>query len=69
MEKSKSDGLVKSIAAVQAVCLAVQCIARTVQGLEATPLEISTIAYIPISLLSYGFWWCEPFNVRYPIAV
>ncbi|KAH8164088.1 hypothetical protein CIB48_g4146 [Xylaria polymorpha] len=68
-DKSKGDSLVKTIAVLQALRLALDCIARSTQQLAISTLEIATLAYLPCSLLAYYFWWCKPLDVQAPIPV
>lgn len=68
-DKSKGDGLSKAIAVLQAIWFIVQCIARRVQGLDITELELTTIALCSISTVTYLFWWYKPLNIKCPVRV
>jgi hypothetical protein len=68
-DKGKADGVVKLITVLQILCMVVQSIARRVQNLPLTTLEVSTIAYIPCALLAYILWWHKPYDVSVPIVL
>jgi hypothetical protein len=68
-DRSKSDALVKVIALAQVVYLLGQLIGRAVQGLPVTPLEIATVAYVPIAALIYVAWWSKPQDVALPTEI
>ena len=55
-EMGKADGLGKVLACLQALFMIIQVFGRLVQRLPVTCLEASTLAYIPLTLLSYFFW-------------
>jgi len=60
----KSDRLVKAIACIQLLWLVVQTIARKVDGLPVTLLELNTLAQIWITLVLYGLWWYKPQGIE-----
>ncbi|KAK0707358.1 hypothetical protein B0H67DRAFT_587356 [Lasiosphaeris hirsuta] len=68
-DKSKSDALTKAFALVQCSWLVIQLIARVIQGLAITELELSTAAFVFCSLImyiqdsSYTFTIAPLFNV------
>ena len=68
-DKSKSDGLSKFIAYVQATWLIVQVIGRLVLGLQVTLLEINTLGHVFCALLIYVLWWHKPRMVQEPISL
>ena len=47
----------------------VQCIARAVEHLPVTHLEIVTLAYAAMNFVTYVFWWNKPVNVNRPVRV
>ena len=65
-EKSKADMFTKAIAIVQVGWLVTQCVARAVQKLAVTPLELLTIALVPCSTATYFFWLYKPQDVGMP---
>ena len=68
-DKSKSDGLSKLIACVQAAWLIVQVIGRLSLGLQVTLLEINTLGHVFCALIIYVLWWHKPRMVLEPIAL
>lgn len=65
-DKSKSDGLSKLIACLQAAWLVVQVIARLSRGLQVTLLEINTLGHVLCALIIYVLWWHKPRMVLEP---
>ena len=68
-DKSKSDGLSKLIACVQAAWLIVQVVGRLVLGLQVSLLEINTLGHVFCALLIYVLWWHKPQGVQEPISL
>ena len=68
-DKSKSDGLSKSIACVQAAWLIVQVIGRLSLGLQVTLLEINTLGHVFCALVIYVLWWHKPRMVLEPMTL
>ncbi|KAI0059780.1 hypothetical protein BV25DRAFT_1023096 [Artomyces pyxidatus] len=66
---SQSDVLSKTIAILQTLWFVVQAIARGVEGLPITQLEIMTLAYTTITVAMYAVWWDKPQNVGGPVRV
>ena len=68
-DKGKADIFVKTAALIQILWLVVAGVARLIQGLALTTLELSTLAYIPCALLVFYLWWEKPYNVAVPTVV
>lgn len=68
-DKSKADRLAKAIAGSQAIWLMAQVIARSVQGLPVTPLELSTIALITCTGATALLWLQKPLGVETPTNI
>ena len=68
-DKSKSDALAKAIVLLQTSWFVIQCVARSIQHLPLTELEIVTLAYAMMNFFIYIFWWNKPRNVDCPIRV
>ena len=68
-DKGKSNWLAKALVLIQTTWFVVQCIARAIQHLPVTELEIVTLAYTTMSFGMYLFWWDKPLNVGHPIRV
>src|SRR5271170_5758971 len=68
-DRSKSDWLAKTIALLQTLWFVTQCIARSIENLPTTELEIVTLAYTAINVGMFIAWWDKPRNVDCPIRV
>ena len=68
-DKSKRDFLSKLIVIIQSSWFIAQCIARAVQGLNVTELELVTLALASLNAVMYFFWWDKPMDVQVPIKV
>jgi hypothetical protein len=68
-DRSKSDWLAKTIALLQTLGFVAQCIARGIEKLPMTELEIVTLAYTAINVGMFIAWWDKPRNVDRPIRV
>jgi hypothetical protein len=68
-DKSKSDWIAKTLVLIQTLWFVMQCIARRLERLPTTELEIVTLAYGVISFGMLIAWWDKPRNVECPIRV
>ena len=68
-DKSKGDAISKGVVLVQTMWFVMQCIARRLQHLPITELEVVTLAYTTVNLAIYGFWWHRPLSVMRPVQV
>ena len=68
-DRGKSDWLAKSLVLLQTSWFVMQCIARAIEHLPITHLEIVTLAYAAVNFVIYIFWWNKPLNVNRPIRV
>ncbi|KZP22280.1 hypothetical protein FIBSPDRAFT_1018418 [Athelia psychrophila] len=68
-DKSKADMFSKVVASLQTLWFVMQSLARPIQQLPLTKLEIATLAYTSINMVMYGFWWSKPLNVGRPVQV
>ncbi|KAF8175516.1 hypothetical protein K438DRAFT_1682463 [Mycena galopus ATCC 62051] len=68
-DRGKSDWLAKSFVLIQTTWFLTQCIARGIQHLAITELEIVTGAYAMMNFAIYFFWWKKPLNVGCPVRV
>ncbi|TDL14701.1 hypothetical protein BD410DRAFT_902936 [Rickenella mellea] len=69
LDKSKGDMISKAFVILQTSWFVLQCIARGVERLAITELELVTLAFAVLNLATYAFWWHKPQNVRRPFAV
>ena len=68
-DKGKSDWLTKSLVLLQTSWFVMQCIARAIEHLPVTHLEIVTLAYAAMNFVIYIFWWNKPLNANRPVRV
>ncbi|KAG1814677.1 uncharacterized protein BJ212DRAFT_1569089, partial [Suillus subaureus] len=68
-DRSKGDTLSKGIAILQLAWFVLQLVARYVQNLPITLLELDTLALAALAGIAYGFWWKKPKDVGRPHAV
>ncbi|KAJ6031111.1 hypothetical protein N7540_001843 [Penicillium herquei] len=67
-DRSKADSLLRAITIIQILWLCVQTIARWVEGLAVTQLEIGTVAFAICAVLMYYVCWAKPKGVDIPIT-
>ena len=67
--RSKGDMLSKGVALLQAFWFVVQCIARLIEHLPLTNLEVMTLAYTVVTVAMYLAWWDKPLNISCAIRV
>ena len=65
----KADGFSKTIALGQTLWFVAQCVARRVQHLDLTLVELLTLSLAVLNGVMYFLWWNKPMDVRYPIRV
>ncbi|KAK5194340.1 hypothetical protein LTR99_002841 [Exophiala xenobiotica] len=63
-DRSKSDSLAKFLAIMQCGWLAVQVVARAIQKLETTSLEITTLSFVLCTMGSFIAWYRKPYDVQ-----
>ena len=68
-DKSHADIITKSIAVIQTIWFIMQVIARAVDGLAITELEIVTVGFAILTFGTYFLWWNKPLRVRHPVRV
>ena len=68
-DKGKKDWLAKTLVLLQTLWFVMQCIARGIENLPVTHLEIITLAYAAMNFVIYIFWWNKPLNVNRPVRV
>ena len=66
VDKSKSDGIAKSVACLQAGWMIVQILGRVALGLPVTLLEINTLGHILCAFVIYILWWHKPQTILEP---
>src|SRR5712671_4535643 len=68
-DRSKGDAISKSVAILQTGWFVTQCIARALQGLPITELELVTVAFATLNFVIYLLWWDKPLNVQRGVRV
>lgn len=68
-DKSKGDFFVKIIGVVQLTWLIVENIARAVQSLAISQLEIAVLAYAACAIFAYAFCLSKPKDIRIPTSI
>ncbi|CAA9957302.1 hypothetical protein PTMSG1_00910 [Pyrenophora teres f. maculata] len=68
-DKSNADKVAKFLACFQTAWLTTQTIARAIQHLAITPLELSSIALALTTLTTLWYWLRKPLDVETPTVV
>ena len=68
-DRGKADAIAKLLALLQTSWFVAQCIARRVNNLPLTELEVVTLAYGMMNVFIYYFWWDKPKEVECPIRI
>lgn len=68
-DRSKSDSFSKIIVLMQTLWFVMQSIARHIERLPITELEVATLAYTVPILGIYVCWWNKPLGVAQPIRI
>lgn len=68
-DRSKADGLAKALVVIQNTWFVAQCIARRVQRLPVTQLELATVAFAVLNSVMYFLWWNKPLNIESTVPI
>lgn len=68
-DRSKTDGVAKLFTIVQTAWFILQCIARLIQKISITTLELSTVAFVVCTIGTNIMWWSKPKDVFVPIVL
>ena len=68
-DRSKGDALSKGLVVIQTSWFILQCIARRIERLPITELELVTLAFAALNFITYTLWWNKPLNVQCPFRV
>ena len=68
-DKSKGDFFSKGFAVLQTTWFTLQCITRHIIGLNITQLELATLAFAVLNIISYILWWDKPLGVACSVPV
>ena len=66
---NKSDGFSRWIAIFQALWMVVNSLVRVVQGLALTTLELTTLSFILIFLVTSFCWYFKPLDVTTQVTL
>ncbi|KAE9377683.1 hypothetical protein N431DRAFT_478862 [Stipitochalara longipes BDJ] len=62
-DRSKADTFAKAFALLQSSWFLLNVVGRRIQCLPISPLELSCIAYVFCTLITYMFWWHKPKDI------
>ncbi|KAK3176099.1 hypothetical protein OEA41_007421 [Lepraria neglecta] len=68
-DRSKADGVAKLFTIVQTAWFILQCLARLIQHISITTLELSTIAFVVCTIGTNIMWWAKPKDVSVPVIL
>jgi hypothetical protein len=68
-DRSKADWFTKVFALVQCGSLVIGSIARAVNGLMITQLELTTLTFVLCAVIAYILWLNKPFDAQRPITI
>lgn len=68
-DHSKASWVSKSVALIQIIWFLTQLLARVIQRLPVTTLELFTLSIVSCAGFIYGFYWHKPFDVQRPIVL
>src|SRR6266511_2975997 len=67
--RSKGDALSKIIFILQSTWFITHCLARWVQGLNLTQLELTTLALASLNGITFALWWDKPLGAQAVVRV
>ena len=67
--RSKGDALSKIIFILQSTWFILQCLGRWRQGLNLTPLELTTLALASLNGITFVLWWDKPLGAQAVVRV
>jgi hypothetical protein len=68
-DRGKGDALAKGVVVLQTGWFVTQIVARKVQGLSITELEVATLAFAALNFVVYALWWHKPLDVKCAVRV
>ena len=69
LDKSKADGLAKTLVCLQAGWMILQILGRVVAHEPVTLLEVNTLGHIFCAFVIYVLWWKKPKGVNTPMTL
>lgn len=68
-DRSKDDHFSKALTVLQTSWFAINTITRAARAMPICPLELSCMAYVVCTCVTYGFWWSKPRDVLTTLIV
>ncbi|CAK5284125.1 unnamed protein product [Mycena citricolor] len=68
-DKSKGDAFSKGVVLAQCAWFTTQCIARLVQQIPVTELEVATLGFAVVNFFVWLLWWRKPLDVQEAIEL
>ncbi|KAK3989063.1 hypothetical protein QBC44DRAFT_359536 [Cladorrhinum sp. PSN332] len=68
-EKSKTDGMGKTIACLQAIRFSIQYLHRLIDGLSISLFELTAFAHAIFTLMTYFLWRRKPYDIQRPTII
>lgn len=68
-DRSKGDFLTKLLVVIQTTWFIVQCTCRWAAKLQVTELEVVTLAFAILNIITYSLWWHKPQNVQVAVPI
>lgn len=65
-DKSKADGVKKTLVCTQALWFVLSCLTRLANNLPISLLELNALAHATCALVIYAMWWHKPLDVEEP---
>jgi hypothetical protein len=69
VDRSKADSLAKLLVCAQAFWMVLNVIARKLDGLPNTLIELNVVVHVVVMVVVYGLWWDKPLGVMTPIIL
>ena len=69
LDKSKGDALTKSLAVLQIMYFVLSIIARKSRGISSSQLEVLTLAFATLAVITYLVLWNKPKGIEVPTTI
>lgn len=67
--RNSSDRMTRSITIIQVLWFTANTLARVVQGLHVTTLELTTLSLVLLMVFTAAAWWHKPMDISHPIII
>ena len=68
-DKSKTNFIARILVLLQTTWFVLRTIARGIRHLPVTELELMTIAFVVLNVVTFYFWWDKPLDVGRPYRI